>query len=100
MQPPSVRLVHYVTPVSLTQVLTMATNVPVTLDTLIVIKVQFQGHSKKFKIPLRDLGANVLPEKVRDAPAASSLTRRPGCHTAAWPADPCERANSPSTALD
>ncbi|PSN67961.1 hypothetical protein BS50DRAFT_551142 [Corynespora cassiicola Philippines] len=66
----------------------MATNVPVTLDTLIVIKVQFQGHSKKFKIPLRDLGANVLPEKVRDAPAASSLTRRPNCHTAAWPADP------------
>ncbi|KAF2798124.1 hypothetical protein K505DRAFT_121564 [Melanomma pulvis-pyrius CBS 109.77] len=43
----------------------MATNVPVTLDTLIVVKVQFQGHSKKFKIPLRDLGAQVLPDKLR-----------------------------------
>ncbi|KAF2712886.1 hypothetical protein K504DRAFT_370190 [Pleomassaria siparia CBS 279.74] len=42
----------------------MATNVPVTLDTLIVIKIQFQGHSRKFKIPLRDLGAQVLPDKV------------------------------------
>jgi next to BRCA1 gene 1 protein len=41
-----------------------ATNVPVTLDTLIVVKLQFQGHTRKFKIPLRDLGANVLPEKV------------------------------------
>lgn len=43
----------------------MATNVPVTLDTLIVIKVLFQGHNKKFKVPLRDLGANVLPDKLR-----------------------------------
>ena len=43
----------------------MATNVPVTLDTLIVIKVLFQGHNKKFKVPLRDLGINVLPSKVR-----------------------------------
>jgi len=48
----------------------MATNVPVTLDTLIVVKVQFQGHSKKFKIPLRDLGAQVLPDKVRASPSA------------------------------
>ncbi|ORY01119.1 hypothetical protein BCR34DRAFT_575209 [Clohesyomyces aquaticus] len=43
----------------------MATNVPVTLDTLIVIKVLFQGHNRKFKVPLRDLGAQVLPDKLR-----------------------------------
>ncbi|KAF2635683.1 hypothetical protein P280DRAFT_410991 [Massarina eburnea CBS 473.64] len=43
----------------------MATNVPVTLDTLIVVKVHFQSNTRKFKIPLRDLGAHVLPEKVR-----------------------------------
>ncbi|KAF1993086.1 hypothetical protein P154DRAFT_528042 [Amniculicola lignicola CBS 123094] len=43
----------------------MATNVPVTLDTLIVVKILFQGHSKKFKIPLRDLGPQVLPDKLR-----------------------------------
>jgi next-to-BRCA1 protein 1 len=42
-----------------------APNVPVTLDSLIVVKLQFQGNTRKFKIPLRDLGANVLPEKVR-----------------------------------
>ncbi|KAF2194972.1 hypothetical protein K469DRAFT_722361 [Zopfia rhizophila CBS 207.26] len=43
----------------------MATNVTVTLDTLITIKILFQGHNKKFKIPLRDLGAQVLPDKLR-----------------------------------
>ena len=51
----------------------MATNCPVTLDTLIVVKLQFQGNTRKFKIPLRDLGANVLPEKVR-GPAASAAS--------------------------
>ncbi|KAF2825004.1 hypothetical protein CC86DRAFT_371470 [Ophiobolus disseminans] len=41
------------------------TNVPVTLDTPIVIKLQFRGQTKKFKLPLKDLGAHVLPEKLR-----------------------------------
>lgn len=41
------------------------TNVPVTLDTPIVIKVLFRGQTKKFKLPLKDLGAHVLPGKVR-----------------------------------
>jgi len=44
----------------------MATTLPVTLDTLIAVKVQFQGHTKKFRIPLRDLGAHVLPAKIRE----------------------------------
>lgn len=43
----------------------MATPVQVTLDTLVVVKLQFQGNTRKFKIPLRDLGANVLPDKLR-----------------------------------
>lgn len=43
----------------------MATNVPVTLDTLITIKIVIQGSNRKFKIPLRDLGAHVLPDKLR-----------------------------------
>ncbi|KAF2488519.1 hypothetical protein BU16DRAFT_587026 [Lophium mytilinum] len=43
----------------------MATNVPVTLDTLITIKIAIQGSNRKFKIPLRDLGAHVLPDKLR-----------------------------------
>ena len=43
----------------------MATNVPVTLDTPIVVKILFRGQTKKFKLPLKDLGAHVLPEKVR-----------------------------------
>ena len=40
-------------------------NVPVTLDTPIVVKVLFRGQTKKFKLPLKDLGAHVLPGKVR-----------------------------------
>ncbi|KAJ4362040.1 hypothetical protein N0V83_010982 [Neocucurbitaria cava] len=43
----------------------MATNVPVTLDTPIVVKLLFRGQTKKFKLPLKDLGAQVLPEKLR-----------------------------------
>jgi next-to-BRCA1 protein 1 len=41
------------------------TNVPVTLDTPIVVKILFRGQTKKFKLPLKDLGAQVLPEKLR-----------------------------------
>jgi len=41
---------------------------PVTLDTPITIKVAIQGASRKFKIPLKDLGANVLLDKVSDVP--------------------------------
>jgi hypothetical protein len=51
------------------------TNVPVTLETPIAVKVLFQGHTKKFKLPLRDLGAHVLPEKV--CPSRPALARQP-----------------------
>jgi next-to-BRCA1 protein 1 len=44
------------------------THVPVTLDTPIVVKILFRGQTKKFKLPLKDLGAHVLPEKVRIIP--------------------------------
>lgn len=44
----------------------MATSVPVTMDTLITIKISIQGSNRKFKIPMRDLGAGVLPAKVSD----------------------------------
>jgi next-to-BRCA1 protein 1 len=55
----------------------MATpNPPATLDTPIAVKILFKGHVKKFKIPLRDLGANVLPQKVRDCSAYRSGSRR------------------------
>ncbi|KAF2125744.1 hypothetical protein P153DRAFT_434186 [Dothidotthia symphoricarpi CBS 119687] len=42
-----------------------ATNVPVTLDTPIVVKLLFRGQSRKLKLPLKDLGAHVLPDKLR-----------------------------------
>lgn len=45
------------------------TNAPVTLDTPIVIKVLFRGQTRRLKLPLKDLGANVLPEKVRECPS-------------------------------
>lgn len=56
----------------------MATNVPVTLETPIVVKLLFRGQTKKFKLPLKDLGAHVLPEKVRCSPVPA------GQQAAAW----------------
>ncbi|KAI7475607.1 hypothetical protein KC351_g9985 [Hortaea werneckii] len=35
-------------------------------DTLITIKVSVNDNLKKLKLPLRDLGANVLPDKLRN----------------------------------
>ncbi|KAK8185780.1 hypothetical protein BC567DRAFT_171571 [Phyllosticta citribraziliensis] len=43
----------------------MASTVPVTMDTLVTIKVSIQGSNRKFKVPMRDLGAAVLPTKLR-----------------------------------
>lgn len=40
------------------------TNTPVTPDTLITIKISVNDQLKKLKLPLRDLGAAVLPDKV------------------------------------
>ena len=54
----------------------MATNVPVTLDTLIVVKVLCRGQTKRFKLPLKDLGAHVLPEKVSATPRGDDLMNR------------------------
>ena len=34
------------------------------MDTIITIKVSVNDNLKKLKLPLRDLGANVLPDKV------------------------------------
>ena len=38
---------------------------PVNQDTLITLKIAIDGNNRRFKLALRDLGANVLPEKVR-----------------------------------
>ncbi|EXJ67117.1 uncharacterized protein A1O5_09764 [Cladophialophora psammophila CBS 110553] len=38
---------------------------PVGPDTLITIKVIIDGTNRRFKLALRDLGANVLPQKLR-----------------------------------
>jgi hypothetical protein len=56
------------------------TNVPVTLDTPIVVKILFRGQTKKYKLPLKDLGAHVLPEKVsrpRTAASGASVSMTP-----------------------
>ncbi|KAJ4361685.1 hypothetical protein N0V95_001669 [Ascochyta clinopodiicola] len=45
------------------------TNTTVTLETPIVIKVLFRGQTRKLKLPLKDLGATVLPEKTQLAEA-------------------------------
>jgi next-to-BRCA1 protein 1 len=38
---------------------------PVNQDTLITLKIVIDGNNRRFKLALRDLGANVLPQKVR-----------------------------------
>jgi next-to-BRCA1 protein 1 len=35
-------------------------------DTLVTLKVNVEGTNRRFKLPLRDLGASTLPDKVRD----------------------------------
>lgn len=42
----------------------MATNVPVTPETPITIKITINENHKKVKLPLKDLGASVLLDKV------------------------------------
>ncbi|KAH8602161.1 hypothetical protein B0O99DRAFT_588380 [Bisporella sp. PMI_857] len=34
-------------------------------DTQVVLKINVDGHNRKFKLPLRDLGASTLPDKLR-----------------------------------
>ncbi|MCJ1251609.1 hypothetical protein MMC30_008844 [Trapelia coarctata] len=43
----------------------MAAPVAMSPDTLIVIKLQVGDENRRFKLPLRDLGANTLPDKLR-----------------------------------
>lgn len=43
----------------------MASPIPATPDTLVTLKVNFQGTTRRFKLPLRDLGASSLEDKVR-----------------------------------
>lgn len=43
----------------------MATTSQVSPDTLVTIKVNVQGSARRFKLPLRDVGINVLETKLR-----------------------------------
>ncbi len=42
----------------------MASNKPTGPDSLITIKVALGGVNRRFKLPLRELGANMLPDKA------------------------------------
>ncbi|EPS41394.1 hypothetical protein H072_4715 [Dactylellina haptotyla CBS 200.50] len=46
---------------------TAPVHAPVNPDTLITVKVSFNGGIRRFKLPLRDLGPAVLPSKLRNA---------------------------------
>ncbi len=41
---------------------------PVGPGTLITVKVTYDNHTRRFKIPLRDLGARTLPQNVGSVP--------------------------------
>jgi hypothetical protein len=51
----------------------MATNVPVTGDTPIAVKILFRGQNRKYKIPLKDTSATVLPLRVRRSRCLAAL---------------------------
>ncbi|KAG9243258.1 putative next to BRCA1 gene 1 protein [Calycina marina] len=43
----------------------MASTSATNSDTLVVLKIYFDNSNRKFKLPLRDLGASTLPDKLR-----------------------------------
>lgn len=43
----------------------MASSAPAHHDIIVTLKVNFQGGTRRFKLPLRDLGPNTLEDKVR-----------------------------------
>jgi hypothetical protein len=54
----------------------MATSNAASPDTLIAIKLQVGTENRRFKLPLRELGASTLPDKVSLAPLViRSMTR-------------------------
>ena len=46
----------------------MASALATNPDTLVTLKINGEGTNKRYKFPLRDLGASTLPEKVSDGP--------------------------------
>jgi len=53
---------------------------PVGPDTLITVKVLIDGQNRRFKLALRDLGAHVLPQKVRTTSACAASLTEAGPH--------------------
>jgi len=43
----------------------MASNSATNPDTLVTLKINIEGTNRRFKLPLRDLGASTLPDKLR-----------------------------------
>ncbi|KAM0160371.1 hypothetical protein ACHAPG_003031 [Botrytis cinerea] len=55
----------------------MASMTAPTPDTLVTLKINIEGSNRRFKLPLRDLGASTLPDKLRfllAIPATSEAT--------------------------
>jgi hypothetical protein len=42
----------------------MASTAPTTPETMVTLKVNYEGSTRRFKLPLRDMGASTLEEKV------------------------------------
>lgn len=56
----------------------MASSAQANPDVLVTLKVSFQGSNRRFKLPLRDVGATTLEDKVRhDMPVLSSPSSPP-----------------------
>lgn len=53
---------------------------PVGPGTLITVKVTYDDHTRRFKIPLRDLGARTLPQNVGSVPTLAPTAAIGGLH--------------------
>jgi next-to-BRCA1 protein 1 len=51
----------------------MASSSATNQDTLVTLKINIEGSNRRFKLPLRDLGASTLPDKVRVGPLMSAM---------------------------
>lgn len=61
----------------------MASHSTLPPDTLITAKITINNQTRRFKLALRDLGANVLPNKVLKSTALVLLARVfPACPSA------------------
>lgn len=60
-------------------IISMASSTPATADTMVTLKVNFQGITRRAKMPLREMVPSVLDSQVRRSLLSSSAAPRKPC---------------------